>query len=285
MARSTSPAYDRFRKSRGAMAGAVIVALTLVLSMFAPWIAPNDPDTPFKSRTLTTRGVPIGPDRQFPLGADPLGRCELSRLLYGGRVSLSVALASTALLAVVGTLVGLVAGYFGGWLDTALMRFVDVLLSFPFLLVVMAINRAVTRPGIWVLFLVLGLLSWTGMSRQVRAKVLQVKELDFVTAARALGASPARIVMRHVLPNVASVIIVIASTIIADMIIVESVLSYLGVGVVPPTSSWGSMLQESEGLMRAAPRLTVLPMAAILLTVIGFNLLGEGLRDAFDPRS
>ncbi len=285
MARTDSPALRRFRKNRGALVGAVIVAITIVLSVFAPLFAPHDPDMPFKSRTLTTRGVPIGPDRAFPLGADPLGRCELSRLLYGGRVSLSVALASTALLAVVGTLVGVLAGYFGGWLDTGLMRFVDVLLSFPFLLVVMAINRAVTRPGIWVLFLVLGLLSWTGMSRQVRAKVLQVKELDFVAAARALGASPARVVLRHVLPNVASVIIVIATTLIADMIIVESVLSYLGVGVVPPTSSWGSMLQESEGLMRAAPRLTVLPMGAILVTVIGFNLLGEGLRDAFDPKA
>lgn len=179
----------------------------------------------------------------------------------------------------------MLAGYFGGWVDTLLMRFVDVLLAFPFLLVVMAINRAVARPGIWVIFLVLGLLSWTGMSRQVRAKVLQVKELEFVVAARALGASPARVVLRHVLPNVGSVIIVIASTLIAEMIIAESVLSYLGVGVVAPLASWGSMLQESESLMRAAPRLTVLPMVAILVTVVGFNLLGEGLRDAFDPKA
>jgi peptide/nickel transport system permease protein len=189
------------------------------------------------------------------------------------------------LLTVVGTLVGVLAGYLGGWTDTALMRAVDVLLSFPFLLVVMAINKTVARPGIWVMFLVLGLLSWTGLSRQVRAKVLQVKELEYVAAARALGAPTLRIMWRHVLPNVASVIIVISSTLVAEMIVVESVLSFLGVGVVPPTSSWGSMLQEAQPLLRVVPRLWIAPGAAIFVTVVGFNLLGEGLRDAFDPRS
>lgn len=285
MALTDSRAYKRFRKNRGAMVGAVIVVIAVVLSLFAPLLAPHDPNVPYGAVTLTQQGVPIGPTRQFPLGADMIGRCELSRLLYGGRVSLAVALASTALLAIVGTSVGVAAGYFGGWVDTALMRLVDVLLSFPFLLVVMAINRAVAKPGIWVLFLVLGLLSWTGMSRQVRAKVLQVKELEYVVAARALGANSFRVAVRHVLPNVGTIIIVIATTLIAEMIIVESVLSYLGVGVVPPTSSWGSMLQESDSLTRVAPRLTAYPMAAILVTVIGFNLFGEGLRDAFDPKA
>lgn len=285
MAWSDSRAWRRFRKNPGSMVGAVIVLVAILVSALAPVLAPHDPDEPFKARTLTTAGVPIGPDRAFPLGADSAGRCELSRLLYGGRVSLSVALASTALLAVVGAAVGVASGYFGGWVDTISMRFVDVLLSFPFLLVVMAINKAVRRPGLWVLFLVLGLLSWTGMSRQVRAKVLQVKELEFVTAARALGASSWRVVTRHVLPNVGSIVIVIATTLVAEMIMLESVLSYLGVGVVPPNASWGSMLQESESLVHRVPRLTVIPMAAILVTVIGFNLLGEGLRDAFDPKS
>lgn len=285
MALVDSRAYRRFRNNRGAVAGAFIVATVVLASLFAPVLAPHDPNVPFKHRTLTDRGVPIGPDREFPLGADTLGRCELSRLLYGGRVSLSVAFAATALLAIVGTTVGVVSGYFGGTVDMVLMRLVDVLLSFPFLLVVMAINKAVARPGIWVLFLVLGLLSWTGMSRQVRAKVLQVKELEFVLAARALGASAGRIVFRHILPNVLSVIIVVATTLVAEMVIVESVLSYLGVGVVPPTSSWGSMLQEAEPLIRTVPRLTIIPLVTIFLTVLGFNLLGEGLRDAFDPRA
>jgi len=282
---SESRAYRRFRKNRGATVGAAIVATVVVLAILAPLLAPHDPDMPFKARTLTTVGVPIGPDRTFPLGADTVGRCELSRLLYGGRVSLSVAFAATALLALIGTTVGIIAGYAGGRVDGALMRGVDVLLAFPFLLVVMAINRAVSRPGIWVLFLVLGLLSWAGPSRQVRAKVLQIRELEYVVAARALGATPLHIVLRHVLPNVLSLVIVLSTTLVAEMIIVESVLSYLGVGVVAPTASWGSMLQESEALIRVAPRLTEIPMTAILVTVIGFNLLGEGLRDAFDPKA
>lgn len=285
MALSDSRALRRFCKNRGAVAGALIVVTAIFLALFAPLLAPHDPNQQFKARTLTMQGVPIGPDPEFPLGADSLGRCELSRLLYGGRVSLSVALAATALLAFVGTTIGVVAGYYGGWIDTILMRKVDFLSSFPFLLVVMAINKIVAKPGIWVLFLVLGFLSWTGLSRQVRAKVLQVKELEFVTAARALGASSLTIIWRHVLPNIASLVIVIATTLVAEMIIVESVLSYLGVGVVPPTSSWGSMLQEGEPLTRVVPRLTAVPGLAILVTVVGFNLLGEGLRDAFDPRS
>jgi peptide/nickel transport system permease protein len=285
MALGDPRALPRFRRHRGGVVGGCIVLCAVLLSLLAPVLAPHDPNTPFKSRTLTTRGVPIGPDREFPLGADSTGRCELSRLLYGGRVSLAVAFTATALLVLVGTTVGVLAGYLGGWIDTALMRLVDVLLSFPFLLVVMAINKAVSKPGIWVLFLVLGLLSWTGFSRQVRAKVLQVKELEYVAAARALGAAPARVILRHVVPNVTSTVVVLATTLVAEMVTVESALSFLGVGVVPPTSSWGSMISEAEPLLRAATRLTVIPGLAILLTVVGFNLLGDGLRDALDPKT
>lgn len=278
-------AMRRFLRNRGAVVGTVIVFVVAMLSVFAPALAPHDPNTPFKARTLTNRGVPIGPDREFPLGADSLGRCQLSRLLFGGRVSLAVALAATALLALVGTTVGVASGYFGSWTDTVLMRVVDVLLSFPFLLVCMAINKSVARPGIWVLFLVLGFLSWTGLARQVRARTMQIRSLEFVTAARALGASHLRVILRHVLPNVLSLVIVLSTTLIAEMIIVESVLSFLGVGVVPPTSSWGSMLQEGDPYMRSVPRLLLIPAGAITVTVVGFNLLGEGLRDALDPKS
>lgn len=278
-------ALRRFLRNRGALAGALVVLFVALTAIFAPLLAPHDPNTPFKARTLTSRGVPIGPEREFPLGADGLGRCELSRLLYGGRVSLSVALAATLLLAIVGTSVGVLSGYFGGWLDVGLMRVVDVLLSFPFLLVCMAINKIVAKPGIWVLFLVLGFLSWTGLARQVRARTLQVRSLEFVTAARALGASHTRIIARHILPNVLSLVIVLCTTLVAEMIIVESVLSFLGVGVVPPTSSWGSMLQESDPYMRSVPRLLAIPAAAITVTVVAFNLLGEGLRDALDPKA
>jgi peptide/nickel transport system permease protein len=278
-------AIARFRRNRGAFVGLFIVVVAVVLSVLAPLLAPHDPDIPFKSRTLTTQGVPIGPTREFPLGADAVGRCELSRLLYGGRVSLIIAFASTAIVVVLGTGVGLIAGYFGGAADTALMRLVDALMTFPFMLTVMALNRVVRRPGLWVVFVVLGALSWLSLSRQVRARTLQLKEQDFVLAARALGASSTRVLTRHILPNLVTLVIVIATSVVAQMILAESALSMLGVGVVPPTASWGSMLQESESLTRAVPRLTLLPGAAILLTVVGFNLLGEGLRDAFDPRS
>lgn len=278
-------ALKRFLRNRAAIVGTVVVLLVAMLSVFAPLLAPHDPNTPFKSRTLTSRGVPIGPEREFPFGADSLGRCQLSRLLFGGRVSLAVALAATALLALVGTSVGVASGYFGGWTDTLLMRVVDVLLSFPFLVVCMAINKSVARPGIWVLFLVLGFLSWTGLARQVRARTMQIRSLEYVVAARALGASHLRVIVRHVLPNVLSLVIVLCTTLVAEMIIVESVLSFLGVGVVPPTSSWGSMLQEGDPYMRSVPRLLLIPAAAITVTVVGFNLLGEGLRDALDPKS
>lgn len=278
-------AIARFRRNRGAFAGLFIVVLAVLLSALAPLLAPHDPDTPFKSRTLTTQGVPIGPTREFPLGADAVGRCELSRLLYGGRVSLVVAFAATTIVVILGTLVGLISGYFGGATDTALMRLVDALMTFPFMLTVMALNRVVHRPGLWVVFVVLGALSWLSLARQVRARTLQLKEQEFVLAARALGASSGRIIARHILPNLATLVIVISTSVVAQMILAESALSMLGVGVVPPTASWGSMLQESESLTRAVPQLTLLPGFAILLTVVGFNLLGEGLRDAFDPRS
>jgi peptide/nickel transport system permease protein len=199
-------------------------------------------------------------------------------------VSLAVAFAATSIVIVVGTAVGLASGYFGGAVDMGLMRLVDALMSFPFLLVVMALNRILHKPGLWVVFLVLGLLSWLSLARQVRSRTMQLRELDFVFAARALGASSWRVVSRHIFPNLASLVIVVATTLVAQMIVAESVLSYLGVGVTPPAASWGSMLQEGESLTRAVPRLTLAPGLAILVTVVGFNLLGEGLRDAFDPK-
>jgi peptide/nickel transport system permease protein len=277
-------ALVRFRRNQGALVGLVIVLAMIALSLLAPLLSPHDPNASFKSRTLTAEGVPVGPSREFPLGADSVGRCELSRLLHGGRVSLAVAFAATSIVIVVGTAVGLAAGYFGGAVDMGLMRMVDALMSFPFLLVVMALNRILHKPGLWVVFLVLGLLSWLSLARQVRARTMQLRELDFVFAARALGATSWRVVSRHIFPNLASLVIVVATTLVAQMIVAESVLSYLGVGVTPPAASWGSMLQEGESLTRAVPRLTLAPGLAILVTVVGFNLLGEGLRDAFDPK-
>lgn len=277
-------ALQRLRSHRGAALGlALIVAVTL-LALLAPWVAPHPPDEILSARVVGDDGLPVSPSWSLPLGADPVGRCEFSRLLFGARVSLAVAAGATLLVALMGVLVGVTAGYLGGFVDALLMRSVDALMSFPFLLVVMALNRIIAHPRPWVVFAVLGGLAWPSMARQVRARTMQLRAMDFVTAARSLGASHLRVVLRHVLPNLAPLVIVVSTTVIAEMILAESALTYLGVGVAPPTASWGSMLQESEPLTRSVPRLTLAPGLAILLTVCGFNLFGEGLRDALDPR-
>lgn len=277
-------AIARFRRNRGAFTGLIIVALAVLLSALAPLLAPHDPDTPFKSRTLTTQGVPIGPTREFPLGADAVGRCELSRLLYGGRVSLIVAFASTAIVVVLGTGVGLLSGYFGGATDTALMRLVDALMTFPFMLTVMALNRVVHRPGLWVVFLVLGALSWLSLARQVRARTLQLKEQEFVLAARAGGVALPRLILVHLIPNVLPLVVVQASLGLAGAILAEASLSFLGLGIQPPTPSWGAMINAGRSHLLDAPHLTLFPGLAIVFAVVALNFLGDALVDRLDPR-
>ena len=204
--------------------------------------------------------------------------------MYGARVSMTVAYAATALAVLIGVLVGLVSGYLGGLVDGALMRFVDVVLSMPFLLLAIAMQRVWSAPGLWVLCLVLGVLSWTTLARVTRAKTLEARNHDYVAAARALGYPHRRVLLRHVLPNVAGPIIAIATIMVAQMILAESALSFLGLGVRPPTASWGSMLSEAGGLVLGMPRLVVYPSIFIAAAVFGFNLFGEGLRDALDPK-
>lgn len=273
----------RFRKNRGALAGAVLVAFVTLAAFVGPLLAPHDPDRQY-DHALAEDGTPVAPNAEFPLGADPIGRDELSRILHGGRVSMQVAFFSTGLAMLIGLIVGIGAGYFGGGVDSFAMRSVDVLLSVPFLLIAIAINRIVDNPELWTLYLLLGLLSWTTLARVVRSKTLQVRELDYVQAARALGMSLSRILLRHVLPNVVAPAIIIGTTMVAQMIIIESTMSFLGLGVKPPQSSWGSMLYQAQDLFTHAPRLVVYPGMMIVATVFGFNLLGEGLRDALDPK-
>jgi ABC-type dipeptide/oligopeptide/nickel transport system permease subunit len=198
---------------------------------------------------------------------------------------MQVALLATGLALAIGMLVGVTSGYFGGAVDQIAMRTVDIFLSLPFLLIAIAINRAIAKPGLGTLYLLLGFFSWPALARVTRAKVLQVRQLEYVTAAQALGAMDARILLRHVLPNVIGPAVVLGTSMVADMIIVESAMSFLGLGVLPPQASWGSMLYESRELMSYAPHLLVAPAALIVITVFGFNLLGEGLRDALDPRA
>lgn len=277
-------AMRRFRKNRGALGGALLVVMVATTALVGPLVAPYPPDEQME-HGLDADGIPLPPGDTFLLGTDPLGRDELSRLLHGGMVSMQVALFATALSVFLGLCVGITTGYFGGWVDTAGMRAVDALLSIPFLLIAIAANRAISNPALWSLYLLLGLISWPTLARVTRSKVLQVRELEYVQATRALGARTPRILLRHVLPNVLGPSIVIGTTMVAEMILVESAMSFLGLGVQPPDASWGSMLHDGRDMMAHAPHLLLLPGLAIAATVFGFNLLGEGLRDALDPKA
>jgi ABC-type dipeptide/oligopeptide/nickel transport system permease subunit len=281
-----SRAFRRFRRNKGALAGLVLVVAVTALGLVGPWLAPFDPVEQFTGALLLHNGLPAGPgvEQGHWLGGDILARDELSRLLSGARVSMLVAYLATALAVLIGVTLGLVSGYVGGRLDTVLMRLVDVVLSMPFLLIAIVMQRVWDAPGIWTICVVLGVLSWTTLARVTRAKTMEARELDYIQAARALGLRHFRILARHVLPNVIGPIIAIATILVARMIIAESALSFLGLGVRPPTASWGSMLNDSQSLLLGVPRLTLYPAVLISMAVFGFNLFGEGLRDAFDPK-
>ncbi len=281
-----SRAFRRFRRNKGALVGLFLVVAVTALGLLGPWLAPYDPVEQFTNRLLLPNGLPAGPGIEpgHWLGGDILARDELSRLLSGARISMLVAYLATALAVLIGVALGLLSGYVGGRIDTYLMRLVDVVLSMPFLLIAIVMQRVFDAPGIWTICIVLGVLSWTTLARVTRAKTMEARELDYIQAARALGLRHFRILVRHVLPNVIGPIIAIATIMVARMIIAESALSFLNLGVRPPTASWGSMLNESQSLLLGLPRLTVYPAVLISMAVFGFNLFGEGLRDAFDPK-
>jgi ABC-type dipeptide/oligopeptide/nickel transport system permease subunit len=276
-------AFARFRKNRGAFAGAVLVLLVTCTALLGPLLSPHSPDEQFATG-LSALGLPRQPGDGYLLGTDTLGRDELSRLLHGGLISMQVAFFATGLSLLLGLSVGIASGYFGGRVDAFCMRAVDVLLSLPFLLIAIAVNRAVSNPSLWSLYVLLGSLSWPALARITRTKVMQVRALDYIAAAQALGAATRRVLLRHVFPNVIGPAIVIGTTMIAEMIVVESAMSFLGLGVQPPQASWGSMLHDGRDALAYAPHLLVAPGLLIAMTVFGFNLLGEGLRDALDPK-
>lgn len=281
-----SRAFRRFRRNKGAIAGLILVVAVTMLGLAGPWVAPFDPVEQFANTLLLDNGLPAGPGVEpgHWLGGDVLARDEWSRLLSGARVSMLVAYLATAIAVLIGVTLGLVSGYVGGRLDTFLMRFVDVVLSMPFLLIAIVMQRVWEAPGVWTICIVLGVLSWTTLARVTRAKTMEARELDYIQAARALGLRHFRILARHLLPNVIGPIIALATILVARMIIAESALSFLGLGVRPPTASWGSMLNDSQSLLLGVPRLTLYPAILISMAVFGFNLFGEGLRDAFDPK-
>lgn len=274
----------RARNRAGAI-GLTVVAGLVLFAVFGPLLSSHDPYLSELETGITAEHLPLAPNATFWLGTDRLFRDVLSRLAVGARISLVIGVAATAIATTIGALVGIVAGWFeGSIVDAALMRLVDVGLAFPFLLLVMALAAALDHTTATTIFLTLGLTGWLGTARVVRAKTMQIRGLDFVTASRALGQSTPRILLRHVLPNVAGPLLVIATTSVAQMIVAESALSYLGAGIAPPTPTWGRMLFEGQDYLTSSPWIAVAPGIAIMASVLGFNMLGEGLRDALDPR-
>src|SRR5215212_1812018 len=278
-------AWRQFRRDPGAIAGSVIVGLLLLMALFAPLLAPYDPDQVFDDG-LTLQGLPVPStlpgSTQFMLGSDPSGRDLLSRIIYGARVSLTVGVLANALVVLLGVLIGAVSGYSRGWLGILLMRFTDVMLAFPTLLLATALV-AVLHPSLTIIIVVIGVVYWTGLARVVQAQVLRLREQDFVTAAKCTGVPANRILVRHILPHLIGTAIVWGTLGIATNVMLEASLSYLGIGVQPPTPSWGRMISEGQTYYRSAPWLILFPGIAIMLTVLGFNMLGDGLRDALDP--
>ncbi|GFK92828.1 Glutathione transport system permease protein GsiD [Fundidesulfovibrio magnetotacticus] len=259
------------------VAGLLMVGVVSAAALLAPWIAPHDPVA------LDVENILRPPGAAHWLGTDALGRDVFSRLVHGGRVSLWVGFLAVGLSVAVGLAFGLASGYFGGIVDEAIMRGVDVMLCFPSFFLILAVI-AFLEPNLANIMIVIGLTSWMGVARLVRAEALTLKGRDFVSAARLAGCGPARILARHILPNAAAPVLVSATLGVAGAILTESALSFLGLGVQPPTPSWGNMLLEGKEVLQIAPWLSVFPGLAILVTVLGYNLLGESLRDLLDPR-
>ena len=274
--------WQRFRRDKFAVVGAVLILLLIAMAVFAPWIAPHDPTMQYEDG-ITMQGQPVGSSAKFLLGTDPLGRDLLSRIIYGARVSLVIGVLANGFALVLGVVFGLAAGYFRGGTETFLMRATDVMMAFPIYLFAIALV-SVLKPSIWILILVIGIVYWTPMTRVIHGEVLSIREKEFVDAARLVGCSSPRILFRHILPHLVAVVIVYTSLGIATTILFESTLSYIGLGVQPPTPSWGQMISEGQAYYLSAPHLVLFPGLAIMITVLAFNLVGDGLRDAFDPQ-
>jgi peptide/nickel transport system permease protein len=270
--------WSRLSRNRLAVAGVVVLVLFYLIALLAPLIAPY----PYDQLTSGMRNTP--PSMDHWMGTDRQGRDVLSRLIKGGQVSLATGFAAVVIVLAIGITLGAVAGFFGGWVDQAVMRFTDILLAIPLILLLIT-SAALFRPSLKTTIIVIGVSSWPGTARLVRGQFLALKSQEFVTAARAMGASPVRIMMRHLAPNTLAILIVQATIWLSYAIILEASLSYLGLGVQIPTPSWGNMLQDGQReLLFGAWWLTLFPGLAIFLTVLSFNLLGDGLRDALDPR-
>lgn len=280
-ARPISPGqllWRQLRRNRSATIGAVVVGALAAVAVFAPWIAPYDPIRNDLTNTLAPPNTP-----GHLLGTDYLGRDILSRIIFGSRISLTVGLVVQSVTVLVGTVLGLLAGYYGGWLDDGVSGLTNIMFAFPRFLFALAI-MAVLGPSLYNVFIALGVVGWPMICRLVRGETLALKSVDFVEAARASGASDLRIMFRHILPNTLGLIIVATTLGVAGAILAEASLSFLGLGAQPPAPSWGSMLSHGRSYIWSAPWMTFFPGLAIFVAILGLNLLGDGLRDVLDPR-
>ncbi len=289
--------WRRFRADRVAMASAIFIVLLILVAIFAPLVVNilGLPGPAVQNPNLTDAfGTPLGPSGAHPFGVDPLGEDVLSRVIYGTRTSLEVGIIGTALATIVGVTLGVMAGFYRGWVDTGLSRFADVVLSFPILLLGLGIAAAcavngclggLIQPGVQTILVIIVISGWTYVYRITRGQVLALREKEFVEASRSLGASNRRIMFKEILPNLVAPIIVYASLLIPTNILFEAALSYLGVGVKPPTSSWGQMIADASANFTSVWWYMVFPGVALLLTVLAFNLVGDGLQDALNPKA
>jgi len=269
--------WRMFIRNQLALAGGVVVALLVVLAVLAPLLAPRDPNRP------DTKHILAAPSRSHWFGTDQLGRDVLSRVLYGARVSLAVGFVSVGIATLIGILLGSGAGYHGGMVDNVIMRLVDLMLVFPRFFLLLAV-LALLRPSIWAIMAIIGLTGWMGVARLVRAEFLTLREREFVIWSESIGAGSLRVVFRHILPNAMGPVLVAMTLGIPAAILTESGLSFLGLGVQPPYATWGNILNDGKDVLEIAWWMTLFPGLAILITVLSYNLMGEGIRDALDPR-
>ena len=279
-------AWRRLRRDKVAMISLAFIVLIILMAVFAPLVAKvtgHPPNVQYRQTGLDESGLPVAPNGTFWFGTDDLGRDVLVRIAYGARVSLGVGVVATLLTVAVGTAIGIAAGYFGGWVDTVLARLIDVVLSVPFLLVAISLV-SIFSPSLTISVLVIGFFSWASVARIVRGQVLSLKEREFVEGARSLGASNTRIMVVDILPNVLAPVIIYASLLVPVVILTQAALSFLGLGIQPPTPDWGGMISDSQGVYQQAWWYLAFPSLFLVLTTLAFNLLGDGVRDAVDPR-
>jgi peptide/nickel transport system permease protein len=279
--------WRRLRHDRMAIASGIVIVIVVALALAAPLFAKltgHGPNQLFPNIGLSVNGIPVGPGHTFWLGTDEQGRDLFVRILYGARISLFVGIVTTAIATVAGVVIGLAAGYFGGWIDTVLARFVDAVLAFPYVVLALAL-AVVLGPSLPVVMGVISFFSWAGISRIVRGQTLSIKEKEYIEAARSIGASPWRIMIIDILPNLLAPVLVLATLSIPAAIVFEATLSYLGLGLQPPTASWGNILAGAQNYYNVAWWYLVFPAVALLITTLAFNLLGDGIRDAMDPRT